>query len=165
MENNSRRSARTVNIRPLEDTDGPGLVELFRRLSPETVYRRFFSPIHDPDAIGVAKLLDLDHRDREALAAIAGEQIVGVARYGRLPGQSGAEMAVVVEDRWQRSGLSLRLLGGLSQLARERGITRFQAMIMPDNRAAIRMVKRAFPGASFALEGGDLLAELPLATN
>lgn len=165
MEGRPARSLDEVTIRPLEKSDGPGLVDLFGRLSPESVYRRFFSPIHDPDENLVAKLLDLDHWDREALAAVAKGQILGVARYGRLAEPSVAEMAIVVEDRWQRAGLSLRLLGSLRQLAGERGISAFRATIMTDNQPAIRMVKRAFPGASFVLAGTDLLADLPLVLN
>src|SRR5207247_7248905 len=53
------------------------------RLSPTSVYRRFRSPVPAPRAYCLARLLDLDHHDREALAAVVGDEVVAVARYAR----------------------------------------------------------------------------------
>ena len=151
-----------VQVRPLEKNDRQRLVGMFRRLSPETIYRRFLSPIHEPSESGLSRLLDLDHSDREGLAAIVGDDIVGIARYGRLADPGTAEVAVVVQDSWQHRGVSLLLLENLAKLARQRGVTAFKATIMSDNSAAIRMVKRAVPSATFRLEGTEVLAHLPL---
>ena len=61
----------TLQLRPLEPADGPLLVRLFYRLSPESVYKRFLSPIPSPYRPELRRLLEIDHRDREALAVIS----------------------------------------------------------------------------------------------
>ncbi|TMG14087.1 MAG: hypothetical protein E6I06_01640, partial [Chloroflexi bacterium] len=60
----------------LEPTDGDLVVRLFHRLSPESVYRRFFSPTSKPDLL-VASVLRVDHHDREAVAAVEGGEVIG----------------------------------------------------------------------------------------
>jgi len=156
------RDGTEVELRPLERDDRQRLVRLFGRLSPETVYRRFLSPIRAPSEGGLDRLLDLDHREREAVAAMSGEEVVGVARYSRAPGTRSADLAVVVEDAWQGRGLSHFLLKRLTELARRQGIDRFTATIHSENRPAIGVLRRSFPAASFRLNGTEVEAELPL---
>lgn len=156
------RDGSQVELRPLERQDRQRLVRLFKRLSPETVYRRFLSPIQEPSEGGLDRLLDLDHREREAVAAVSGEEVIGVARYARTPGTGSADLAVVVEDAWQGRGLGRFLLERLAELARRRGIDRFTATIHSENRPAIRVLRRSFPAASFRLDGTEVDAELPL---
>jgi GNAT superfamily N-acetyltransferase len=53
-----------------------------------------------------------------------------------------AEPAVVVADRWQRLGLATALLAQLAERARAEGITRFSAVVLAENREAIRLLER-----------------------
>jgi RimJ/RimL family protein N-acetyltransferase len=156
------REGSRVEIRLLEASDRERLVKLFYRLSPESVYRRFLSPIHDPSESGLDRLVDIDHQDREAVAALSGEEIVGVARYFRNPDRTSADIAVVIEDSWQGRGLSLVLVDRLRDLAERRGIAAFTATMLSENRAAIRMVRRIFPGAVFTLNGTEMNALMQL---
>lgn len=151
-----------VQLRPLEPADREQLVRLFHRLSPESVYRRFLSPLHEPSEVGLARLLDIDHLDREAVAAVAGGDVVGIARYFRAGGSTTADLAVLVEDAWQGRGISLLLIGRLGQLARSRGITRFSATILSENRPAISMVRRAFGTVDFTPDGPELSAVMEI---
>src|SRR5713101_2642688 len=84
---------------------------MFCRLSPESGYRRFFSPISRSDVFQ-ASILRVDRYDRQAIAAVEGGEIVGVAQYARLPGAKEAILAIVVADAWQRQGLGVRLRKG-----------------------------------------------------
>src|SRR5436305_1525986 len=123
----------------LEPSDGEALRRLFYRLSPETVYRRFMSPLARPEQARPERLLDVDHKDREAIVAVVEGEIVGVARYSRKPGTDVAEMAVVVADEYQRQGLGSRLLAALGEHATRAGIRRFSLTMLADNRAAVRL--------------------------
>jgi RimJ/RimL family protein N-acetyltransferase len=140
-----------VGLARLERSDGEALLRLFYRLSPETIYRRFHSPVVRPEQAHPERLLDIDHFNREAVVAVVDGEIVGVARYFRQPGASSAELAVVVADDWQRQGVATRMVGGLAVLARSAGVERFTATIQPDNRPALALLRRFHPpGATFS---------------
>jgi GNAT superfamily N-acetyltransferase len=100
-----------VTTRPVEPDDEARFLRLCPRLSPETRYRRFHSPVHRLPASFVRHLVCVDHDHREALVALLGGEVVGVARYDRAPDQpTSAEFTVVVEDAWQGVGLGRQLL-------------------------------------------------------
>jgi RimJ/RimL family protein N-acetyltransferase len=146
----------------LEPTDGRQLRRFFYRLSPETLYRRFHSPIVRPEQAQPARLLDLDHHDREAVVAVVDDEIVGVARYARRPGADAAEIAVVVADGWQRQGLATRMLGALSELAVEAGVRQFNLNMQADNPAVLRLARRVYPRAKLSFSQGACEAVVPI---
>lgn len=145
----------------LEATDGEALTRLFHRLSAESVYRRFFSPVSNPDQLRAA-LARLDHHDREAVAAVEEGEVVGVAQYSRAPGVRHADLAIVVADEWQRQGLGTRLVAALAERALEEGIDGFAVDIQGDNFGALRLFKRFAPGVRMAFSGGIGEAVIPL---
>jgi GNAT superfamily N-acetyltransferase len=147
----------------LEPSDRESLRRLFYRLSPETLYRRFLSPIARPEQTRPDRLLDLDHWDREAIVAVDGGEIVGVARYVRKPGSDEAEMAVVVADAWQRQGIATRMLAALAEQASAAGVQRFTMMMLADNRPILRLLRRADPSARLAYSAGVYETTVPVA--
>ena len=147
----------------LERSDGPELRRFFYRLSPETIYRRFHSPLARPEQAQPRRLLDLDHHDREAVVAVLDGEIVGVARYARRSGADIAEVAVVVADEWQRHGLATRMLGALADLAEPVGIRHFALTMQADNRAALHLLRRFYPDAVLTHAQGIYEATVPVA--
>jgi predicted N-acetyltransferase YhbS len=161
------RDPETLTVRPVEVTDVDRLERLFRRLSRESVRFRFFSPIKRLPASTLLRLADVDHCRRDALAAVDGDEFVAVARYDEMPtpqqpGARDAELAVTVEDAWQHRGVGLRLARRLAVVARDRGYDAFVARILPENRAALGLVRKLVPDASVRFTGGDYEARLPL---
>ena len=134
-----------VGLARLEKTDGDALRRLFFRLSPETVYRRFHSPIVRPEQAHPERLLDIDHHDREAVVAVVDGEIVGVARYARWRGTDRADLAVVVADDWQRQGLATRMLSALAERAEAEGIQTFTASVQGDNQPTLGLLRRFRP--------------------
>jgi len=134
-----------VGLARLERSDGEALRRLFFRLSPETVYRRFHSPIVRPEQAHPERLLDIDHHDREAVVAVVDGEIVGVARYARWSGTDRADLAVVVADGWQRQGLATRMLSALAERAELAGIKDFTASVQGDNQQALGLLRRFRP--------------------
>jgi RimJ/RimL family protein N-acetyltransferase len=151
-----------VGLGLLETTDASQLRRFFFRLSPETLYRRFHSPIVRPEQAQPARLLDVDHHDREAVVAVVENEIVGVARYARRPGSDAAEVAVVVADGWQRQGVATRMLGALTERARSRGVRQFNLNMQSDNVAVLRLVRRLYPEARLSHSQGTCEAVVPV---
>jgi len=151
----------TVREITIEDTDRLG--RMFTRLSPDSVYHRFFSPIHRPSRTALLWLTSVDHSRRDALVALDGDEIVAVARYDGRAGQTAAEIAVTVEDSWQRLGVGQRLTKRLARRAMDRGIESFEAVVQPDNRAALGLLRKLSPDAAVRFDGGEYAASMPLA--
>jgi RimJ/RimL family protein N-acetyltransferase len=119
---------REIDVRPIRAADEGLLSEAFARLSPESRYRRFLSPIPALPPGMLRHMTDVDHHDHEALVAVApgSGAIVGVARFIR-SGDSpqAAELAVTVDDAWQLAGVGTVLVALLVDRARAEGVQRF----------------------------------------
>ena len=151
----------TVHVRPIRPDDGTALVAFHERLSPDTVYSRFFSAKPRLSAAEVEHFTHLDHDARVALVAELGDRIVAVARYDRTAREQEAEVAFVVADEHQGRGIGTVLLEHLASAARERGITRFVAETLPGNRKMLEV----FRGAGFdeTASSGDGVVYVELA--
>jgi GNAT superfamily N-acetyltransferase len=117
------RDGARVLIRPITPDDREALRAGFERLSDESRYRRFMSPIPRLTDGQLDYLTRIDHHDHEALAAVdsTGDGgIVGVARFVR-SGEAEAEPAIVVADDWQGKGLGTALLEALRSGHSRRG--------------------------------------------
>ena len=130
-------------IRPIEPADRDLVAAGFERLSPESRYRRFFSPLPELTGRQLDYLTRVDHHDHEALVALEADtgEGVAVARFVRV-GDGVAEPAIAVIDDWQGRGVAAALLERLVERAREEGIDRFAALVMADNPRAIRVLER-----------------------
>lgn len=92
------------------------------------------------------------HTGGRAVVAVAGGEIVGHAVYaGEARGE--AEMAVVVEDRWQSAGIGKELLAGLARRATGRGVASFTAVTLAENRRVLNLVDAVFAGVSYTARG------------
>src|SRR5437660_3402126 len=63
------RDGVSIFIRPIDAGDKAALVQGFEKLSPESRYRRFFSPLSRLSERDLAYLTEVDHHDHEALIA------------------------------------------------------------------------------------------------
>lgn len=141
------------SLAKLEPGDEAAVERFFGRLSADSLYRRFFSPVSRSDRFASA-ILRVDRMERAALAAIEGGEVVAVAQYSRLPGAAAADMAIVVADAWQRQGLGTRLIAALADHAAARGIDSFSVDVQGDNYGAEKLLRRVAPGLKLAVSGG-----------
>jgi acetyl coenzyme A synthetase (ADP forming)-like protein len=133
----------TVHLRPITPDDGEALRRFHQTLSLETTYFRFFSPHPELSDNEVEQFTHVDHDRRVAIVAELGGEIVGVGRYEGLDDSKAAEVAFVVTDAHQGRGLGTLLLEELAAVARERGINRFVAETLPNNRRMIQVFRDA----------------------
>jgi nucleotide-binding universal stress UspA family protein/RimJ/RimL family protein N-acetyltransferase len=132
-----------IEIRPISPDDRDALAAGMERLSVESRYRRFFSPVAKLTERQLDYLTQVDHHNHEALVALDAQtgEGVGVARFVRVE-DTVAEPAIVVVDEWQRRGVGRSLLEALAARAREEGISRFVAPVLAENEGAIAAFER-----------------------
>lgn len=136
------RDGRTAHIRPIRPEDAELLVEFYARVSDESKYYRFFSPMPQLSERDVKRFTEVDYSTRVAFILTVAGEMIAVGRYDTIdPGK--AEVAFLVEDRHQGRGIGQLLLEHLAQAGRERGIERFVAEVLPDNQAMIHTFKDA----------------------
>jgi acyl-CoA synthetase (NDP forming)/GNAT superfamily N-acetyltransferase len=129
-----------VHLRQIRPEDAPAIVEFHSRMSDRTRYLRYFSPYPRIPERDLKRFVNVDHHDREAFVIVSGSQITAVGRYERLGAESAeAEVAFVVEDAHQGRGIGSVLLEHLADAARQNGITRFVAEVLPENGGMLRV--------------------------
>lgn len=149
-------------IRTLRPTDVPLIEAMSSALSTRSLYQRFFIGTPAIPKGLLVQLGQVDHDLNEAVAAVLGGQVIGFAQYVRRPAETRAELAVLVVDAWQHSGIGRRLVGRLAEEARARGITRFEATVLLDNLPARRAVASLWPSAVGRTCEDSINYELPL---
>jgi acyl-CoA synthetase (NDP forming)/GNAT superfamily N-acetyltransferase len=129
-----------VHLRQIRPDDAAAIVELHSRMSERTRYLRYFSPYPRIPERDLERFVNVDHRDREAFVVVSGARIMAVGRYERLgPESPEAEVAFVVEDAHQGRGIGSVLLEYLADAARDHGIARFVAEVLPENGGMLRV--------------------------
>lgn len=139
------RNGRCVRVRPIRPEDKLLLADGHKRLSPETIQRRFLAPKPKLSQAELRYLTEVDGCDHFALVAVRCDRpdfLLAVARFVRLEDDPAtAEAAIVVADPLQRQGLGKNLALMLADEARARGIQRFQATFLADNIPAQRLME------------------------
>ena len=158
-----------VCIRPVTHEDRDRILEGLRAMSPETAYRRFFTPTFYPSEAELQYLTEVDGDTHMALGAVDCERDgtpgIGVARYVRLDTDpSIAEAAVVVIDAYQGRGIGSMLLSALSMYAGARGVETFRGYVLADNTAVLRYF-RALGASSDHTETGIVQVDVPVYTH
>ena len=75
------RDGRTAHIRPIRSDDAELLVDFYARVSPESKYYRFFSPMPTLSERDVQRFTHVDHRDRVAFVLLVGGRMIAVGRF------------------------------------------------------------------------------------
>ena len=157
------RDGSTVRIRVMKPEDEPRLLSLFRSLSAESRWFRFFSPGKDSALAAEAhRESNLDYRTTVGLLAIAGadERVVGHAFYAAISEQR-AEAAFAVSDDFQGRGLGTILVGQLAEVAAANGIQIFEAELLASNNAMLRVFRESGFPIEVSAEAGQLRVTFP----
>ncbi|MFD0356135.1 GNAT family N-acetyltransferase, partial [Streptomyces sp. NPDC127110] len=160
------RDGGTARIRPITTEDAGRLVSFYEQVSDESKYYRFFAPYPRLSDRDVRRFTHHDYVDRVGLAATIGGEFIGTVRFDRI-GPDGrpasapadeAEVAFLVQDAHQGRGVASALLEHIGAVARERGIRRFAAEVLPANTKMIKVFtdvgyqqKRSFEDGSVHL--------------
>ncbi|NJP53471.1 GNAT family N-acetyltransferase [Streptomyces sp. SBST2-5] len=164
------RDGGTARIRPITADDAERLVKFYEQVSDESKYFRFFAPYPRLSAKDVHRFTHHDYVDRVGLAATVGGEFIATVRYDRI-GTDGspasapadeAEVAFLVQDAHQGRGVASALLEHIAAVARERGIRRFAAEVLPANTKMIKVFTDAGYTQKRSFEDGVVRLEFDL---
>ncbi len=160
-----------VLIRPIRPEDEPLLVRFHETLSDRTVYLRYLHVIKLSQRVAherLTRICFIDY-DREMALVVelkdpaSGEpQVIAVGRLKKAYGTRDAEFAILITDEFQARGLGGELLRRLIQIARDEGVGRIVADILPDNLPMQRVCENLGFKLSRSVDDPVVKAELIL---
>jgi len=155
------RNGTPVKVRSIRPDDKKRLVTAFKNLDPESIYTRFFyhKKMLTDKELKAATEIDFDSAVALVVTTGDGEQetIIGAGRYAVID-ETGplrsAEVAFTVEEDYHRQGIARILLQHLASIARDKGLSRFVAEVLPENRGMLTVFSKS--GLPMKTEhGGD----------
>jgi GNAT superfamily N-acetyltransferase len=124
-----------VIIRAMHPDDKQSLVEAFLHLQPQTIRMRFFYAKRNLSDDDLRWLDEISHGKHVGLVATVAngrdELIIGEGSYAALG--RAAEIGFTVVEAWQRRGIARRLLQHLARIARDQGVSEFEAYVLKEN--------------------------------
>jgi GNAT superfamily N-acetyltransferase len=145
-------------LRPATADDVTAARGLHERSSAQTLHRRYLGGAPPSDA-----------RLRRLLEPAGGVTLVAVRDDGSLVAMANlvvegdlGEVALLVEDDWQRRGIGTALLRRLAVHAARRGLTVLTAHTGADDAAVVGALRRLGPARTSPPDGGLVSVELPV---
>lgn len=136
-------------LRPILPSDREMHREGYARLSADSKYNRFVSPIPQLSETLLDQLVDsvdgVDHIAYYMFVEELPDLPVGIGRIVRYPDDPElADIAVTVQDDWQGRGVATALVAFLVQ-RRPEGVVRLETVVADDNPASLALLKRIGP--------------------
>ena len=147
------RDGSVGHVRPITPQDEDRVRRFHSRQSDESIYLRFFAPLRELSPRDLRRFTHVDYQDRVALVVTHRGEIIGIGRYDKIDTHS-AEVAFNISDHFQGRGIGSVLLEHLADIAREAGLTRFEAEVLPQNQKMLRVFADAGYLVSRRVEDG-----------
>ena len=141
-------------IRPIHPNDAQMLQGLVKHLSPESRYSRFVSSMPELPPSMLARFTLIDYDREMALVAVVKDRspatngdivetkrIVGVSQYVTNLDQTSCEFSLVVADDFAGKGLGSRLMESIMEVAREKGLTEIEGLVLVKNPTMLNLMK------------------------
>jgi acetyl coenzyme A synthetase (ADP forming)-like protein len=165
------RDGGSIHVRAIRPDDQQRLLALFGRLSAQSVYFRFFRTKARLTDEELQSFTALDFVRNVALVATLhtgdAECIIAVGRYFGLGATDApctrAEVAFTVDDAHQGRGIGTLLLERLAAIAREHGISEFEAYVLGENNRMLQVFETSGFHIQRALEAGVFHVSFPTA--
>lgn len=144
------KNGTTVRVRSIHADDKKRLSQAFRKLESESIYKRFFSPKKGLTDQELKAATEVDFENEVALVVTVGEgeteTMIGGGRYVAFEAAGAkriAEVAFMVEEDYQGQGIAGMLLRHLIGIARQKGVSQFEAEVLPGNKAMLSVFSRS----------------------
>ncbi|MEJ8847893.1 GNAT family N-acetyltransferase [Variovorax rhizosphaerae] len=148
------RGGGTCTLRPVHPDDADMLQNFVRELSPESRWFRFVSQFHELPPTMLSRFTLIDYDRDMALVAVVQERIladdgtskdmeyiVGVSRYATNPDKASCEFSLVVAEAYKRKGLGSRLMEGIMDVARDKGLSEMDGLVLTTNHDMLKLMR------------------------
>jgi acyl-CoA hydrolase/RimJ/RimL family protein N-acetyltransferase len=146
-----------IFFRPIKPTDEPALSEMLYSLSEKSVRTRYMTRTMTFPHSDVQQLTNIDYKNDLAIVGVvpgvSGEEIVAIAQYFLDPKTQAAEVAFLVQDEWQQKGMGTFLLNYITNIAKQRGVKRFYAKVLPTNKPMLTIFHNSGYGVNTEFDG------------
>lgn len=156
------RDGATAHLRPVLPTDRDALNTMYEKQSERSIYLRFFAPKPKLSDKELTRFTTVDHNDRVAFVLYLGEELIGIGRYDRTLDPTEAEVAFLISDHHQGRGIGSILLEHLAAAALERGIEKFSAEVLPENRKMMNVFAEAGYEVTRAFDDGFVIVQFDI---
>ncbi len=157
------RTGERIEIRAAAPADADDVRGFFEGLSEDARWLRYHSPTPIIRTWMVDAVVRTDHQRREALLALHGGRVVGIAEWGReAPDASDAHIAIVVDDTFRRRGVARELMRHLAANGRQHGIREFAASVLSVNRPTMSLIQHIAPDRTTSFDGPTIEVRIPL---
>jgi len=162
------KNGEEATIRPIRPEDEPFLIKLHQALSERTVYLRYFQPLKLSQRTAHERLTRICFIDYDREMALVVEhkkedgtpEIVGIGRLSKLRGRNDAELAVLVDDRFQHLGMGTELYRRLIAVANDEKLEHVVSTILSENREMRSICQKLGFQLKADMEDGTIQAEL-----
>ena len=158
-----------VRIRSIRADDKNRLSLAFRNLESESIYKRFFSYKKDLTDQELKAATEVDFENVVALVVTIGagetETIIGGGRYVAFDAagaERNAEVAFMVEEDYQGQGIAGLMLRHLVAIARQKGVSEFEAEVLAGNKGMLTVFSRSGLPMKQSVSGGTVHVTLSL---
>lgn len=161
------KDGRTATLRPARPEDRALFVDFLQRLSPQARTFRFFSEVN-PETAADLLLRKPPDEDKVTLVVLTGdpERIIATGEYVQEgPGSTSAEVAFLVDDWYQGRGLGSLLLERLALIGVQRGIRRFHAFTLAENKQMLEVFKASGFKVESHAESGEVEVSFDIEPN
>ncbi len=151
-----------IFFRPVKPTDEVALTDMLYSLSSSSIRKRYFTHTKTFPHRDVQRLTNVDYQQDLAIVGVVprpdGDEIVAIAQYFLNINTMVAEVAFIVQDEWQAKGMGTFLLRHITQIAEKRGVAKFYATVLSENKAMLALfrnsgydVQMEFDGDSYVI--------------
>ena len=155
----------TVHFRVIKSSDEDGMRRLFYRFSDRAVYYRYFSPIRAMPHKKMQEYVNIDYGRTISIVGVLEEEgverIITEGRYVRLTDRNVADVAFIVDEKYQGLGIGTYIFDLLVTTAKSRGIKGFIADVLTDNKSMMKVFEKNQYPLRVTVDGGICEVTIP----
>jgi len=135
-----------TQVRAMRCSDEPMLRDLFYQLSDASVYSRYFSPRRSMPHNNLQEYVNLEESKGISLVVTIGpeenQRMIAEGRFVFGEDDVFPDVALMVDENYQRRGIGTFMLDYLIELAKERGIGGIRADVLSTNEPMLKIFER-----------------------